>query len=172
MARVQADPGLEKALKGIMLQIYTIGAHNGLRISDVLRLQVQHVRAYRPTIREQKTGKAKRLYIPSKLRQQLIATTEDKQPSDWLFPSPNDPTKPISRQAVYKAFRRAERKRGGTKHIGTHTMRKNYAQKLLRKGASLKRIQAKLNHRYLSDTLRYVTDKSLEELIEGGTANE
>lgn len=168
MARVQADTELEKALKGIMLHIYIIGAHNGLRISDVLRLRVQHIRTYRPTIREQKTGKAKRLYIPTQLRQQLIAATKDKSPSDWLFPSPTDPTKPISRQAVYKAFKAAERKRGGKRHIGTHTMRKNYAQKLLRKGASLKRIQTKLNHRYLSDTLRYVTDKSLDELVREG----
>ena len=168
MARVQADPEIEKALSGTMLNIYTIGAHNGLRISDVLRLRVQHIRAYRPTIREQKTGKTKRLYIPSKLRQQLIAATQNKPDTAWLFPSPNDPSKPISRQAVYKAFKKAERKRGGTKHIGTHTMRKNYAQKLLRKGASLKRIQAKLNHRYLTDTLRYVTDTSLEDLIRGG----
>lgn len=169
MSRVQADPELKKALKGIMLQIYTIGAHNGLRVSDVLRLQVQHVRIYRPTIREQKTGKAKRLYIPSKLRQQLIAATKDKPDTAWLFPSPNDPGKPISRQAVYKAFKAAERKRGGKAHVGTHTMRKNYAQKLLRKGTPLKRIQLKLNHRYLADTLRYVTDKTLDELIQGGT---
>lgn len=168
MSRVQADPEIKKALSGTMLHIYTIGAHNGLRISDVLRLRVQHVRTYRPTIREQKTGKAKRLYIPTKLRQELIAATRDKPDTAWLFPSPSNPDKPISRQAVYKAFKAAERKRGGKAHVGTHTMRKNYARKLLRKGASLKRIQTKLNHRYLSDTLRYVTDKSLEELIKEG----
>lgn len=168
MARVQADPDIKKALSGVMLQIYTIGAHNGLRISDVLRLQVKHIRAYRPTIKEIKTGKAKRLYIPAKLRQELIEATKTKPDTAWLFPSPTNPSKPISRQAVFKAFKRAAHKRGDKANVGTHTMRKNYAQKLLRKGLPLKRIQTKLNHRYLADTLRYVTDKTLDELIKEG----
>lgn len=168
MARVQSAPEIERELKGAMYQIYIIGAHNGLRVSDVLKLKVHHVRQYRPTIREQKTGKPKRLYIPSRLRQELIEQTAEQPGSAWLFPSPTDPTRHITRQAVYKAFRKAEKRAGGSRHVGTHSMRKNYARKLLRKGQPLKAIQVKLNHRYLTDTLRYVTDKTLDELIKEG----
>ena len=124
-----------------MKYIYIIGAHNGLRVSDVITLKVKHLKIQKPTIREKKTGKSKRIYIPEKTRKILVDRSEKRKDSDndYIFQSPRDKKRHISRQAVWKAFEKAESivARNGEKiNVGTHSMRKAYAQKLLRKGKS------------------------------------
>lgn len=138
-----------------MLHIYTIGTHNGLRISDVLNLKVRALKIKQPTVREIKTGKRKRIYIPAKTRRKLIEKCVGKKDTEYIFTN-NSTGKPYTRQAVWKAFKAAEMKTGNGISVGTHSMRKAYAQKLMRKGKSYKEIQAKLNHEQLGDTLRYL----------------
>lgn len=144
-----------------MKRIYIIGAHNGLRVSDVIGLKVKHLKIQKPTIREKKTGKPKRIYIPKKTRTELINRSERRKDSDndYVFQSPKNRKQHISRQAVWKAFRTAENiaaKNGRTINVGTHSMRKAYAQKLLKKGKSYEDIRKKLNHAQYGDTLRYL----------------
>lgn len=144
-----------------MKYIYIIGAHNGLRVSDVIALRVKHLKIQKPTIREKKTGKPKRIYIPEKARRALINRAKQRKDSDndYIFQSPRDKKRHISRQAVWKAFEKAENiaARNGEKiNVGTHSMRKAYAQKLLRKGKSYDDIRKKLNHAQYGDTLRYL----------------
>lgn len=144
-----------------MKRIYIIGAHNGLRVSDVIGLKVKHLRVQKPTIREKKTGKSKRIYIPKRTREELIDRSERRSDSDndYIFQSKKNRKQHISRQAVWKAFRTAENiaaKNGKQINVGTHSMRKAYAQKLLRKGKSYDDIRKKLNHAQYGDTLRYL----------------
>jgi integrase len=153
---VYSDMSLDKYLSGVMLQIYLIGCATGLRVIDIINLKVRHLRPAQPTVKEIKTGKSKRIRIPAKVRRALMRQYRDAPPDAWLFPSPHDRTNHISRQAVYKALRVAERESGNNIPVGTHTMRKNYATKLYNKGASIKEIQAKLNHKSYADTLRYL----------------
>ncbi len=153
---VQADNKFFKYLKGDIKYIYAIGAQNGLRVSDVINLKVKHLYIHQPTIKEQKTGKSKRIYIPKQVRLELQLKTKKRHPEEWLFQSPTNASKHITRQAVFKAFKKAQEQSNTKNNVGTHTMRKNYAQKLLRKGKSYSQIQAKLNHRSVSDTLRYL----------------
>ena len=44
--------------------IFRVGCSTGLRISDIVKLEKKILSIREPTIREQKTGKAKRIYIP------------------------------------------------------------------------------------------------------------
>lgn len=142
-----------------MKDIYLIGESTGLRVSDILTLKVKHLKIKSPTIKEKKTGKSKRIYIPAATRRKLLARAEARGDSDndFIFQSPKNPQRPISRQAVWKAFERAEKKISGKKiNVGSHSMRKAYANKLLRKGKSYKEIQKKMNHSDLGETLRYL----------------
>lgn len=162
MGTVYADERLSQHLKGDMLYIYLIGAATGLRVSDILSLRVKQLYIGKPTIKEQKTGKSKRIYIPAEVKRKLIERAEKRgdSKSDFVFKSPADPEKPLSRQAVWKAFKKAESKiDGAKKDVGTHSMRKAYAKRLLRKGKKYKEIQVKMNHDSIGDTLRYLIDK-------------
>lgn len=146
MGTVYADERLSKHLKGDMKYIYLIGAATGLRVSDILSLKVKQLHIGKPTIREQKTGKSKRIYIPAEVKRALIERADKRgdKDTDYVFKSPTDSKKPLSRQAVWKAFKVAENKIEGTKKdVGTHSMRKAYAKKLLRKGKNTKKYKRK-----------------------------
>lgn len=153
---VYCDTTLDKYLSGAILQIYLIGCATGLRVIDIINLKVKHLQPAQPTVHELKTGKAKRFRIPAKVRRQLQEQHKGADPDAWLFPSPHDRTNHISRQAVYKALKKAEREAGNGINVGSHTMRKNYASKLYASGKSITEIQAKLNHNNMGDTLRYL----------------
>lgn len=140
--------------------IYQIGATTGLRISDIVKLKKSILDIKEPTIKEQKTGKSKRFYLPVKLRRALAEWCSCNQ-SEYIFPSANANSGHISRQAVFKHFKNTANALGLMENIGTHTMRKNYALKLLKNGKQLKYIKNKLNHDNLSDTLLYLMQKEV-----------
>lgn len=158
---VYADNRIKNYLDGDMRHIYSIGYANGLRISDILNLRVKALYIKQPTITEIKTKKRKRIYIPAETRKELLTACEKRSATetDYIFIS-NATGRPYSRQAVWKAFKKAEERAqaetGKAINVGTHSMRKAYAQKLLRKGKNYKEIQAKMNHNQLGDTLRYL----------------
>lgn len=135
--------------------IYDIGCATGLRVSDIIRLKKDILSIKEPTIIEQKTGKSKRIYIPKKLREELEEYS--KHNKQFIFES-RSKNGHISRQAVFKHFKRIAKIIEAKENIGTHTMRKNYACKLLKKGKEYKYIKNKLNHERLSDTLLYLID--------------
>lgn len=139
---------MEKRLKYPYNAIWIIGTANGLRISDVLNLTLKNIGNGRPTVTIRKTNKSKRIYIP-KRAQRLVYANESLRDT-------NSPTWNISRQAVHKAFNKAAHELGITANVGTHTMRKTYAYKLLNNGKTYKYIQNKLQHDNLGDTLRYL----------------
>ena len=137
--------------------ICRIGLSTGLRISDILRLKIGHVKIEKPTIKEMKTGKSKRIYIPRKLRQELIEYHARNSHNEYIFYSESK-SGHISRQAVWKAFKRASESLKLKDNIAPHSTRKSYACKLLKKGKNYTYIKDKLNHNNVTDTLLYVLD--------------
>jgi site-specific recombinase XerD len=105
------------------------------------------------TMTAKKTGKAATAVIPVDLMRRL----RDFTGQFWLFPSPNDQSKPITRQAAFKAFRRAS-KAAGIEMVSPHSMRRTYAQSLYKAGASVHDIQKALQHGKLETTLLYLYD--------------
>lgn len=135
--------------------IYEVGTANGLRVSDVISLKKNCLKVGKPTIREQKTGKSKRLYLPVKTRKKLEQLAK-QSPNDYIFFSKSSKTGHISRQAVFKAFKKAAKESGIEVNIATHTMRKNYAYKYFGKCKNLQKLQKKLNHSNASETALYL----------------
>lgn len=119
----------------------------GLRISDVLALKTVQLSTPRPTIKEQKTGKTKRLYLPADLRREMQAQAG----RIWVFEGRTDATKHRSRQAVLKDIKRAQKflQRTGAvpvgANLGTHTARKMAAVAAFHSGG-MEAAQRVLNH--------------------------
>jgi integrase len=142
--------------------IFDIGESTGLRISDIIGLKKDVLKKEKPTIKEKKTGKSKRIYIPKSTREELKKYAEQSQ-NEYIFYSPLARSGHISRQAVWKAFKRAASACKASGNIAPHSTRKDYACKLLKKGKNFNYIQGKLNHTNSNDTLIYL----LDELMKG-----
>lgn len=138
--------------------ICRFGLATGLRISDIIQLTIDKVKIEKPTIKEKKTGKSKRIYIPKELREELINYHKRYSNNEYIFYSESSASGHISRQAVWKAFKQTAKKLNIKSNIAPHSTRKSYACKLLRKGKNYTYIKNKLNHKSISDTILYLSD--------------
>lgn len=154
MRTTHTEVDLTAYLKEPHKTIYALGVANGLRISDIVSLKKAALKVEKPTIHEQKTGKSKRLYIPVKVRKKLVEFA-NKSKNEYIFYS-DSKSGHISRQAVFKAIKKASQKADIKGNIGTHTMRKNYAYKIYKRRNNLQMVQSRLNHERLQDSLLYL----------------
>ncbi len=130
----------------------------GLRLSEVLHLQVADIDAARMTIRvaQGKGGKDRYTVLSGRLLETLRAYWKVARPTDWLFPAPGKaPARPMDRSSLQKAYQRAKRRAGLTKPGGIHTLRHCFATHLLEAGVDLHTIQRLMGHGHLSTTTRY-----------------
>jgi integrase/recombinase XerD len=75
----------------------------------------------------------------------------------YLFPSPRNPDKPISYEAVYKYLKEtAERAGMGHEKIGTHSGRRSLITNLAGQGVHPRVIQTISGHKSLSSLQRYI----------------
>ena len=124
----------------------------GIRISDCLNMTRDQVTNGRPTIRETKTGKSRRIYIQPKLREEILAMNAD---SKYAFPSRLDKGRPRTRQAVYKDLKNQTNKFSLKENVSVHSTRKIFAVEKLKRTGSLDATQKILNHKYQSTTIMY-----------------
>lgn len=119
----------------------------GLRISDVLSLHTDTIRkTQRPYVKDSKTGKTHRIYLPDELRQRLL----QQAGTIWVFEGRSDARKHRTRGAVYKDMTQAAaiyRRSGLTdvQHISPHSARKVAAVRAYKQGG-LDAAQAMLVH--------------------------
>lgn len=126
-----------------------VAIRTGLRIGDVLAIRTDQL-AQRMTVREAKTGKGKRIYLPAA----LLARLKGQAGDIWVFPG-RDPEKPRTRQAVWWDLNRAQKALRLPANIGTHTMRKVYAVRSYRRTGDLSAVQRALNHSDPAVTIIY-----------------
>jgi len=128
----------------------------GLRLSEVLHLQIRHIDSARMAIRvEQGKGRQDRdTLLPPRLLEALRAYWTVHRPTGWLFPG-KDPSRPMHPSSLQKAYLTAKRRAGLTKPGGIHTLRHCFATHLLDAGVDLHTIQRLLGHRSITTTMRY-----------------
>ena len=148
--------------------LFVFGINVGLRISDILPLQVKHVRnRTHGVLKEQKTGKARRFLINQQLREEIEKYTEGMDDEDYLFPSRLTGL-PIKRVQAYKILSRAG-KRIGLEEVGTHTLRKTFGYHYYTQKGDIVMLQKIMNHSSQQITLDYIgigpdqIDSSLED---------
>jgi integrase/recombinase XerD len=130
----------------------------GLRLSEVLHLQVNDIDSARMTIRvvQGKGGKDRYTLLSARLLDALRAYWKVERPKDWLFPARSrGPSRPMDPSSLQKAYQGAKRRAGVTKPGGIHTLRHCFATHLLESGVDLHTIQRLLGHGHLSTTTRY-----------------
>lgn len=140
----------------------------GLRISDVLSLKTQSIKR-RMSIREQKTGKIRKIYLPALLETQLL----QQSGKIYVFEGRNSCLKHRSRSAVYKDIKRVARlyRVDGDKitaNITPHSARKIYAVSQYRQTGSLDHVKQLLNHSDEGVTMLYaladvITDRKYNQ---------
>lgn len=118
----------------------------GLRIDDVLALKTETVRRTpRPYVRDSKTGKSHRVYLPCELRERMLAQAGRV----YIWEHRTDWTRHRTRQAVYKDMRQAaavwERNGRLRAHVSPHSARKCAAVRAYKRGG-LDAAAALLNH--------------------------
>jgi site-specific recombinase XerD len=128
----------------------------GLRVSEVVRLQVGDIDSQRMLlhVRCSKGRKDRLVPLSYLLLQRLRDYWRHYRPSPWLFPG-QDRQSPLSIGQVQRLCRRAVRAAGIAKKASMHTLRHSYATHLLESGTDLATLQKLLGHNQLSTTLRY-----------------
>jgi len=129
----------------------------GLRVSEATHLKVADVDSQRMVIRvdQGKGNKDRYVMLSPRLLEALRSYWVEERPKTWLFPG-DIAGRPITRDAVGQACRRAHRACGIKKPITPHSLRHAFATHLLEAGTDVRRIQLLLGHRSLSTTSRYL----------------
>jgi site-specific recombinase XerD len=131
----------------------------GLRIGEARRLRPEDIDSARGVIRvrEGKGRKGRQVMLSEKLLSMLREYWRIERPQgEWLFPSPQDPTRPIGEDVVRLALHRAARAAGIRKELTLHTLRHCFATHLLELGHDTEVIQHVLGHASVETTRRYV----------------
>ena len=134
--------------------VMRVALATGLRVGDVLQIKTEQLRkGQRFTVREQKTGKARRVYLPEYLYRRLLGGMGRY----YAFESRLDPKKPRTRQAVWKDLRRAAAafRCSEAVRISPHTARKVYAVEAFKTYGSVDKVQRLLNHGDHATTMLY-----------------
>jgi len=128
----------------------------GLRVSEVVHLQVQDIDSARMVLHIRQAKGLKDRLVP--LSPVLLAELRDywrhSRPAVWLFPG-QDGNSHLSIAWVQRVCHRAVLRAGLSKKASMHTLRHSYATHLMEAGVDLLTLQRLLGHRNLQTTARY-----------------
>jgi len=129
----------------------------GLRISEAVRLKVVAIDSARMVIRvEQGKGRKDRYVMLSPMLLEILRIYwRAVRQEEWLFPGIRA-DRPITKDAVEAACRKANRLSGLSKPVTPHSLRHAFAVHLLESGADVRTIQLLLGHRSLATTAKYL----------------
>ncbi len=137
------------------LLFFTIGTNCGLRISDILALNVEDVKGKNYIqIIEKKTGKFKKFPINAKLKPMLENFTKNKPLDDPLFMTKFKNR--LGRVTAYYTIKDACNQAKLEDKFGTHTMRKTFGYHHYKKFRDIAMLQKIFNHSSPLITLRYI----------------
>ncbi len=149
----------KKGTRDYML-FYT-GLNSGMRVSDVVNLNVNDVKNTNGTMKsyitivEKKTKKVKRFPLCNGLLLEMEKYTKNMNNGEYLFKSRKGTNKPITTVQAYRIIKKASEKIG-LKDIGTHTMRKSFGYHHYQQFKDVALLQAILNHSSPSITMDYI----------------
>ena len=129
----------------------------GLRVSEVVHLQVTDIESERGLIRvnQGKGRKDRSTLLSARVLAELRTYWQLERCKPWLFPG-RDRHRPMpieSAQRIYYQAKRAAKLQHGK---GIHTLRHSFATHLLAAGVAPRTIQLLLGHRSLDTTMRYL----------------
>lgn len=135
--------------------IFTVGTNCGLRISDILSLNVKDVKdkSY-IDITEKKTKKTKKIPVNKTLKSLIEDFIKNRNENEPLFLSYLNNR--MERTQCYRIINKACKKAGVNYKIGTHTLRKTFGYHHYKKFKDVAILQKIFNHSAPGITLRYI----------------
>jgi site-specific recombinase XerD len=129
----------------------------GLRASEVLALEAQHIDSKSMLIKVEdgKGGKQRYTLLAETFLQELRPYYRTSRPKPFLFPSSHT-GQPLCYESLREIYNKARKKAGIHKGPGLHTLRHSFATHLLEAGYDLRRIQMLMGHKSLSTTMIYL----------------
>ena len=159
------------------LLLFVVGINTALRISDLLKLRVEHffddhqrIRQ-RFWIKEQKKGKRQEVAINDSIQEVLEEyltaypeITGDHKHFIFFNTKANSFMQPIRRGQSWKVITSICRQVGLRGNFGTHSLRKTWGYHARMQGVDLALIMHRLNHESIAYTKRYlgITDDELQ----------
>ena len=135
--------------------LFSFGINTGLRISDILSLDVRDVKGRDYIeIREKKTNKYKKFPLNRFLKEEIEEFVKDKPPEHPLFYTQKHCR--LDRAQAYRILNKAAHAARITEKIGTHTLRKTFGYHHYNKYNDIVLLQKIVNHSSPSVTLRYI----------------
>lgn len=135
--------------------IFTVGTNCGLRISDILSLNVKDVKnKSHIDITEKKTKKTKKIPVNETLKSLIEDFIKNRNENEPLFLSYLNNR--MERTQCYRIINKACKKAGVNYKIGTHTLRKTFGYHHYKKFKDVAILQKIFNHSAPSITLRYI----------------
>jgi len=153
----------------------------GLRISEVVQLQVRDIDSQRMAVRvcQGKGDKDRYVPLPQNTLEMLRNFWLTHRHPKWLFPDPtkdgippHTAEKPMCVRGVQHCFSVALEESGIQKKASVHTLRHSYATHLLEAGVDLRVIQAYLGHSSPETTAIYAHLTQATEARAATTINE
>jgi integrase len=165
--------------------LFSMGIHSGLRVSDLLRLQVCHVRdqlhisyVAQKTAKRKKKRKRKKFIIHPDYAKDLMMYIADMHNDEYLFASRQRKTKtgavgePICRETAWRMLNKMA-KHFGIDNIGCHSMRKTWGYQLIMNAEPhetpyiMALLMDMLGHESSEDTMRYLglTQDMMDRMI-------
>jgi site-specific recombinase XerD len=131
---------------------------SGLRISEAINLRVSDIDSQRMTlhIRDAKGHKDRYVILSPVMDQALRTYWKVCRFSNYVFPSKDNPDKPISIGMASQKFKAAKTKAGITKEGGIHSLRHGFATHMLESGVDIFAIKSLLGHASIQSTVRYL----------------
>lgn len=142
------------------LALFMFGINTNLRASDLIRITVGQVSGLKPgdsfEIREQKTGKLRRITLNNGLHQAVNAWLNAADPDDAepLFRSQRSSSLTVS--SVHRLVKGWCRQIGLRGNYGSHTLRKTWGYHAWKKGIDIPRLMVIFNHSSQKQTLDYL----------------
>ena len=137
------------------LLLFVMGTNCGLRISDLLSLNVGDVRnKTHIQLVEKKTGKFRKFPINAKLKPMIADFVKGRRDKEPLFLSHWKHR--LDRTTAYYLIRGVCEKAGLQENIGTHSMRKTFGYHHYQKFKDVVILQKIFNHSSPQITLRYI----------------
>lgn len=144
-----------KSMSLTIFCIWLIGTYVGLRISDILSLNVSDVKnKLIITIKEKKTKKVKQFILNKKIRKFIKKLVKGRNDLEPLFLGVRG--KRLNRRQFYRVLKQASEVLKLQIKIGTHTMRKTFGYFHYKQYKDVAILQKIFNHSSPSITLRYI----------------
>lgn len=135
--------------------IWVLGMNSGLRVSDIVGLNVSDVvDKTHISIIEKKTGKQKTFYINDKLKRVLKEYTKGKKLDEPLFVGKQG--KRLNRSQVYRFIVKVCKENDIKAHVSTHTLRRSFGYHHYQKFKDPVVLQKIFNHSSQRITLMYI----------------